>query len=90
MLAWCAGAAVQGKQAEEYIKAGTMVPASMIIGEHAQDVLLQHQCSITDRSILKVGCWPQGRLSQLGQFAASSKPHACGAGCAHTVRPLCL
>jgi hypothetical protein len=25
---------VQGKEAEEYLKQGTMVPASMIIGEH--------------------------------------------------------
>jgi hypothetical protein len=35
----------QGKQAEAYIKAGTMVPASMIIGEQQQQpgkLSLQH------------------------------------------------
>lgn len=31
----CALLLLQGKQAEEYLKAGTMVPASMIIGAHA-------------------------------------------------------
>ena len=66
---------MQGKEAEEYLKQGTMVPASMIIGEfeHVLWALLvmwwwvkcRYAASVIHAilgvSVRGVSCWLQGR-----------------------------